>query len=196
MVPSPLWSSSTAIFTAVLRLPSRNADPSSNFFRPARPKSTISPLCCRSSIEIGDTIGARRVKVPRFLRRNGGGREDFRISISLWLASRKKEHLLKKDTPRPSFAHGRFLSRGEDHSVHRGHLIANRSDLALPHKLNDRLNVWPRHGMLKSVSSAISPSTLLKIPMGRCNVSTVQKTVLLCNDSRSFGPCAIVKSLN
>lgn len=75
---------------------------------------------------------------------------------------------MKKDTPRPSFAHGRFLSRGEDHSVHRGHLIANRSDLALPHKLNDRLNVWPRHGMLKSVSSPIPPSTLLKIPMGRC----------------------------
>lgn len=75
---------------------------------------------------------------------------------------------MKKDTPRPSFAHGRFLSRGEDHSVHRRHLIANLSHLALPHKLNDRLNVWPRHGMLKSVSSPIPPSTLLKIPMGRC----------------------------
>lgn len=38
---------------------------------------------------------------------------------------------------------GRFLSRGEDHSVHRRHLIANLSHLALPHKLNDRLNGWP-----------------------------------------------------
>lgn len=37
----------------------------------------------------------------------------------------------------------RFLSRGEDHSVHRRHLIANLSHLALPHKLNDRLNGWP-----------------------------------------------------
>lgn len=40
-------------------------------------------------------------------------------------------------------AYGRFLSRGEDHSVHRRHLIANLSHLALPHKLNDRLNGWP-----------------------------------------------------
>lgn len=38
---------------------------------------------------------------------------------------------------------GRFLSRGEDHSVHRRHLIASLSHLALPHKLNDRLNGWP-----------------------------------------------------
>lgn len=38
---------------------------------------------------------------------------------------------------------GRFLSRGEDHSVHRRHLIANLSHLALPHKLNDHLNGWP-----------------------------------------------------
>lgn len=49
-------------------------------------------------------------------------------------------HLLKR---LGSFAHGRFLSRGEDHSVHRRHLIANLSHLALPHKLNDRLNGWP-----------------------------------------------------
>lgn len=65
---------------------------------------------------------------------------DFRISISS--SGPARVHLLE-GLSAPSFAHGRFLSRGEDHSVHRRHLIANLSHLALPHKLNDRLNGWP-----------------------------------------------------
>lgn len=112
-------------------------------------------LIASSDVRPSERDDGDRAKSFESGERESRGRGRLRISISFsdrvrvytYISSLRSRTPKGLTTVRGSLARardrGRFLSRGEDHSVHRRHLIANLSHLALPHKLNDRLNGWP-----------------------------------------------------
>jgi len=116
-----------------------------------------------------------RISISQFRVRGRLTASGFVSEERVRRAVQKPRSLLARSNARASVrararARSRFLSRGEDHSVHRRHLIANLSHLSRsPINLTTALTVGPP-GMLKSVSSAISRSTLLKTSMGRCGL--------------------------
>lgn len=104
-------------------------------------------------------------------------------------------HLLKRlgETSRTIV----FFHVAEDHSVHGRHLIANHSHLALAHKLNDRLNGWPRQYAKEHFFGYFAKYPVKDSRWPVVAVRTVQKTAILCERHiRSFRPCVIVKSPN